>query len=150
MIHRLGIKSIPVDKSSNGCCAESTRSSIECVPISALACRQLIHKVVPVSLILASSSAIRGQMLRAAGVAHEAVASGVDEDAIKTRYFDPSEMTAQLAAAKALSVSRMSPDAWVIGSDSVVSVAGGSFDKPPRPGSGGRASALLFRASRCS
>ena len=83
------------------------------------------------SLILASSSAIRGQMLRAAGVAHEAVASGVDEDSIKTRYFDPSEMTAQLAAAKALSVSRMSPDAWVIGSDSNVSVAGKSFDKPP-------------------
>jgi hypothetical protein len=36
MIHRLGIKSIPVDESWNGCCAESTRSSIECIPISAL------------------------------------------------------------------------------------------------------------------
>ena len=40
-------------------------------------------------------------------------------------------MTARLAAAKALSVSRVSPDAWVIGSDSAVSVDGKSFDKPP-------------------
>lgn len=84
-----------------------------------------------VSLILASSSAIRRQMLCAAGVAYEAVASGVDEDSIKARYSDPSEMTAQLAAAKALGVSRVSPDAWVIGSDSAVTVGGKSFDKPP-------------------
>ena len=39
-------------------------------------------------------------------------------------------MTAELAAAKALSVSRQWPDAWVIGSDSSVSVAGKIFDKP--------------------
>jgi septum formation protein len=84
-----------------------------------------------VSLILASSSAIRRQMLRAAGVAHDAVASAVDEDPIKAAYPDPDEMTARLAAAKALSVSRVSPDAWVIGSDSAVSVGGKSFDKPP-------------------
>ncbi|MEO8455117.1 MAG: Maf family protein [Sphingomicrobium sp.] len=92
--------------------------------------RLLIHKVVLVSLILASSSAIRRQMLCAAGVAHDAVASAVNEESIKATSLDPSQMTAELASAKALSVSRQSPDAWVIGSDSSISVGGKSFDKP--------------------
>lgn len=39
-------------------------------------------------------------------------------------------MTAELAAEKALSVSRTSPDAWVIGSDSAVTVDGRLFNKP--------------------
>ncbi len=38
-------------------------------------------------------------------------------------------MTAELAAAKALSVSRTLPDAWVIGSDSAVKVEGRLFNK---------------------
>lgn len=69
-------------------------------------------------------------MLRAAGVEHEAVASAVDEIAAKVGHSDAAEMTAELARAKALSVSRVSPAAWVIGSDSSVSVNGRLFDKP--------------------
>lgn len=69
-------------------------------------------------------------MLRAAGVEHDAIASAVDEDALKSAQTDPVELTCELAAAKALSVSRTSPEAWVIGSDSVVGVDGRLFDKP--------------------
>jgi septum formation protein len=69
-------------------------------------------------------------MLRAAGVEYDAIASAVDEDAIKAAHQDPAEMTLELATAKALSISRASHDPWVIGSDSVVTVEGRSFDKP--------------------
>jgi septum formation protein len=81
------------------------------------------------TLILASSSAIRCQMLHAAGVEHDAIASAIDEDSIKAGHSRAAEMTAELAAAKALSVSRASTGAWVIGSDSAVSVEGRLFDK---------------------
>ena len=82
------------------------------------------------TLILASSSPIRRQMLEAAGVAHEAVSPNVDESALKAEHRDPHELASALATAKALGVSRGSPDPWVIGSDSVVSVGGRLFDKP--------------------
>jgi septum formation protein len=86
------------------------------------------------TLILASSSAVRRQILRAAGVEHNAIASAVDEDAIKAAHSDAAEMTAELAAAKALSVSRTLPDAWVIGSDSAVKVEERLFHKPASRG----------------
>jgi septum formation protein len=83
-----------------------------------------------VTLILASSSPIRRQMLHAAGVEHDVIASNIDEDVIKALHSDAAAMTAELAAAKAVSVSRGSPEAWVIGSDSAVTVEGRPFDKP--------------------
>lgn len=79
------------------------------------------------ALILASTSAIRRKMLDAAGVRYEAVKPDVDEDAVKARLSDAAEIACELAAAKALSIGG---DAWVIGSDSVVSVDGRLFDKP--------------------
>jgi septum formation protein len=69
-------------------------------------------------------------MLDAAGVEHEAVAANVDESAVKRAFDEPRSIGLELAAAKALSVSRSRPDDWVIGSDSVVSVDGRLFDKP--------------------
>ena len=78
------------------------------------------------SLILASTSAIRRQMLEAAGLDYVAVKPDVDEDLVKARLSDPVEIAGQLAVAKALSVR----GPWIIGSDSVVSVAGRLFDKP--------------------
>jgi septum formation protein len=69
-------------------------------------------------------------MLDAAGVEHDAIASSIDEDVIKAVHSEASEMTAELAAQKALSVSRTSPDVWVIGSDSAVTVGGRLFNKP--------------------
>ena len=69
-------------------------------------------------------------MLVAAGVDHEAVAANVDESAVKLSLGEPRSITLDLAAAKALDVSRSRPGDWVIGSDSVVSVDGRLFDKP--------------------
>ena len=66
-------------------------------------------------------------MLDAAGVEYEAMKSGVDEAAVKARLTDPEQIAADLAALKASSVPQ---GTWVIGSDSVVSVAGHLFDKP--------------------
>jgi septum formation protein len=66
-------------------------------------------------------------MLDAAGVEYQAIKPNVDEAAVKARLNDSEEIAAELAALKACSVAR---DDWVIGSDSVVSVAGHLFDKP--------------------
>ena len=82
------------------------------------------------ALILASSSSIRRSMLRAAGVEHQAIASAVDEGSVKAKRSDPRELAAELAEAKAVSVSRTSSEPWVIGGDSVISVDGRLFDKP--------------------
>ena len=81
-------------------------------------------------LLLASSSAIRRAMLEAAGVAHAVVPSKVDESAVKARLDDPAGLALELAAAKAVAVSRGRPDDWVIGSDSLVGVDGRLFGKP--------------------
>jgi septum formation protein len=78
------------------------------------------------TLILASTSAIRRQMLDAAGVEYQAVKPEVDEQELKLGLSDPGEIALRLASAKALSVL----GEWVIGSDSVVSAGGRLFDKP--------------------
>ena len=69
-------------------------------------------------------------MLDAAGVDHDVVAAGIDEAALKARLDDPAAVALALAGAKAVAVSAARPQDWVIGSDSVVSVAGRMFDKP--------------------
>jgi nucleoside triphosphate pyrophosphatase len=78
-------------------------------------------------LILASTSAIRRQMLDAAGVEYRAEKPNVDEDAVKARLSDAAEIAGELAAAKACSIGTQD---WVIGSDSIVSAGGRLFDKP--------------------
>lgn len=83
-------------------------------------------------LVLASNSASRKAMLAAAGVAFEAQAADVDERAIEGEMngAEPAEVAQALAAAKAAKVSAARPDALVLGSDSLVEVAGRRFDKP--------------------
>lgn len=81
-------------------------------------------------LILASASPIRRALLDQAGIAHEAIAAGIDEAAIKSLHDDPKAATIALAEAKAVAVSATHPAQWVIGSDSMVTVDGRSFDKP--------------------
>jgi septum formation protein len=77
-------------------------------------------------LILASTSAIRRQLLTAAGIDFEAVKPEVDEAELKLGMSDAAAIALRLAEAKAVSV----PGQWVIGSDSVVSAGGRLFDKP--------------------
>jgi septum formation protein len=70
-------------------------------------------------------------MLEAAGVEHGTIAPEVDEEPFKLVHDRPEQLALELAAAKALAVSHKHPDAWVIGSDSVVTVEGiGRCDKP--------------------
>ena len=78
------------------------------------------------TLILASTSSIRRQLLDAAGVEYRAAKPHVDEDELKLGLSDPEDIALRLASAKAISV----PGEWVIGSDSVVSAAGRLFSKP--------------------
>lgn len=78
-------------------------------------------------LILASQSAGRRTLLAAAGVPHEAMAPGVDEDAAKAglRHLPPRDLADALAELKAVKLSARFPDALVLGCDSVVALADG-------------------------
>ena len=84
------------------------------------------------SIILASASASRRAMLEAAGVAFEALPAAIDERALEAAMTgsDAGEIAQALAAAKAAAVSETHPGRWVLGSDSLVEVAGRRFDKP--------------------
>ncbi len=81
-------------------------------------------------IILASGSASRRAILEGAGVPFRIIRPNVDEDVLKQQLTDktPSELSLELAKAKALSVSE--PDALVIGSDQVLEFEGAAFDKP--------------------
>jgi septum formation protein len=86
------------------------------------------------SLILASQSASRQAMLRAAGVPFTAQAAHIDEAAVKTALLaegqPPRNIADALAEMKAMKIAARRGDALVIGSDSIASVDGQLFDKP--------------------
>lgn len=83
-------------------------------------------------LVLASTSATRQAVLRGAGVAFEAVSSGVNEDALKSELLahhqSPAKIAAALAEAKALAVA-WERDELVIGCDQTLDLDGVLFDK---------------------
>lgn len=131
MIHRLGIEFIPVDESLNIHSRGLDKRPIEAIPMFALRLRPSFStRLFELALILASTSPIRRQMLDGAGVEYQAIPPEVDEESTKSGSADPAEIASALAAAKALAVSKRVPDAWIIGSDSVVSVEGRRFSKP--------------------
>lgn len=81
------------------------------------------------SLILASNSQIRRQMLELAGLSFEVRPPEFDEEPVKTGG-DAGELLARkLAEGKAASIEAGGDD-WVIGSDSTISVDGIRFSKP--------------------
>lgn len=88
------------------------------------------------SLILASTSASRRAMLRAAGVPHDAVAPGLDEEEAKLALAaegvsEAGAVAAALAGNKALRISLRFPDALVLGADQVLETQDGVLlDKP--------------------
>lgn len=84
------------------------------------------------SLVLASNSQSRREMLSAAGVEFAVKPAEIDERAIEEAMggADFGAIATALAQAKALAVSRQVPDHWVLGSDSLVCVEGRRFDKP--------------------
>lgn len=85
-------------------------------------------------LILASKSASRRALMTGAGLSYEAVGAEIDERAIEaslaTRYAKPPDVAVELARAKALFVSERHDDAYVIGSDQVLSLGSRLFHKP--------------------
>jgi septum formation protein len=80
-------------------------------------------------LILASGSASRREMLSAAGIDHQAVSPGVDEEAAKAALadLDGRALADALAELKALKVSQRFPQALVLGCDSTVECADGTL-----------------------
>lgn len=79
-------------------------------------------------IILASQSPRRKQLLAAMGVEFEVVPSGFDEYLDDDR--DPEMVANELALGKALDVARKYPDAYVIGSDTIVTIDGHQLGKP--------------------
>lgn len=88
----------------------------------------------PLPILLASRSSARVAMLKAAGIAFEAVPSSVDERAVEQPLIaggaSPADVAAALAAAKAIDVSAASPDALVIGADQTLDLDGARWTKP--------------------
>ena len=89
-------------------------------------------------LILASTSATRLQMLRAAGLTVEPVAPRVDEatirDALVAEGAHPRDIADALAEMKARKVAEKHPDAVVLGCDQVLALDRETFAKPESPG----------------
>ena len=83
------------------------------------------------TLILASSSAIRRALLDQAGLDYEAMPAEIDEPAVEAAHEGQDfELALALAEAKAAKVSELNPDSWVIGGDSIISIEGRRFRKP--------------------
>ncbi|MFI4999982.1 MAG: Maf family protein [Reyranellales bacterium] len=87
------------------------------------------------SLILASASPSRRQLLASAGLVFDVEPSGVDEDEAKRSLLaeraSPQDIAEGLAAMKALRVSARHGAAMVVGGDSTLACNGRLFDKPP-------------------
>lgn len=100
------------------------------------------------SLVLASGSRTRAEMLRAAGVEIEQVAARVDEDEVKAALraegAEAREIADALAELKARRVSGRFPGRLVLGADQVLVCEGETFDKPADM-AGARAQLLSLR-----
>ncbi|MFM2130251.1 MAG: hypothetical protein RL477_1797 [Pseudomonadota bacterium] len=83
-----------------------------------------------VPLVLASGSATRARLLRAAGVSFTAKAPDLDEAALRAGIADAAEAAQHLADSKALVLSDDIPGAWVIGSDQILALGVEMLGKP--------------------
>jgi septum formation protein len=87
-------------------------------------------------LVLASASAARGALLKAAGLSFDVVPAHIDEAAIRTNILENTanaeagDIASVLAAEKARVVSALHPEALVIGADQVLILGGKIFAKP--------------------
>lgn len=85
-------------------------------------------------LVLASASAARAALLRAAGVTFETAPARIDEDAVKAGFdaegASPRDIADALAALKAARVSARFPGVLTLGADQVLDCEGARFDKP--------------------
>ena len=95
----------------------------------------VVHMLAP--LVLASSSEIRAQLLRSAGLSVTISPARIDEEAIRQALdlegAKPRDVADQLAEAKALKQSARHPGALVFGADQVLELQGEIFAKPESP-----------------
>ena len=88
----------------------------------------------PSSLVLASSSPFRRQLMENAGLQFLAQAADIDERALEAPLeaagASPDEVALKLARAKALDVSHKNPAKLVIGSDQTMSLGSRVYHKP--------------------
>jgi septum formation protein len=84
------------------------------------------------TIILASTSEIRSQILASAGISHTVVRPSVDEERLKVGAAEkaPAELARYLAETKALSVSPTRPGNLVIGADQVLVFEHTVYNKP--------------------
>ncbi|KAJ57246.1 septum formation protein Maf [Actibacterium mucosum KCTC 23349] len=91
----------------------------------------------PSSVILASASEIRAQLLRNAGVDFDVIPARVDEDAIKAALdaegARPRDVADTLAEFKARKLSEKNPGAIVMGCDQVLKLKGAVLSKAENP-----------------
>lgn len=83
-------------------------------------------------LVLASTSLARRRLFDAAGLAYEAIPSGVDEAAIQAAAADasPADIATLLAEAKAQAVAMRRPEALVVAGDQLLVMDGKIYNKP--------------------
>jgi septum formation protein len=95
-------------------------------------------------LILASTSPYRRALLQRLGIPFEVMKPPFDEEAAKPAlaHLDVESLSLALARGKTLSVSKLDPEAVVIGSDQIATIDGERLDKP---GTHERACAQLKR-----
>jgi septum formation protein len=88
----------------------------------------------PLQIVLASSSAIRSQLLNNAGVAHEVLSPLIDEDSVKIAMLAEEsqhrDIANTLADMKARKVNIQRPISFVLGCDQVLSFEGSLYSKP--------------------
>ena len=82
----------------------------------------------PLVLILASASPRRTELLREASIPHRVLVAAVTEHEDPTT--DPAKMVLHNARLKAAAVSRLHPDALVLGSDTTVALGDRALNKP--------------------
>jgi len=88
----------------------------------------------PQRLVLASASASRAALLRAAGIEFAAEPANIDEGAVKQAFRAAGQAAIdcalELAEAKANAIARRNPGAFVIGADQILVMGEDWFDKP--------------------
>jgi len=87
-----------------------------------------LSKKTPQTLILASTSKYRKELLARLRIDFQTISPKVDEAPLKNET--PEQIALRLAKAKALAIAKSHPEAWVIGSDQVVDLHGAAMGKP--------------------
>ena len=90
--------------------------------------RSIVRVPSPLTLILAFASPRRTELLREAGIPHRIVVAAVTEHEDPTT--NPAKMVLHNARLKAAAVSRLHPEALVLGSDTTVALGDRALNKP--------------------